>query len=231
MANTSRTQPGASKIEKQQDPVQQLTNKFEKNKKTIIGVVVALAVIIGGYFGYKNLIVAPKEEKASNALFPAERWFEVDSLSYVLNGDGQNAGMLTIINKYGGTKAANMAHYYAGMSYLRLGDAKNALLHLGKFDGVGTPFHYLAKGAMGDAYMENKETDKGIAAYKQAAGNESDNFTSPLYLFRAGLACEISGKTDDAKKCYLELKEKYPYSIQARDIDKYLARIGSVNVD
>lgn len=230
MANTSRTQPGATKI-KAQDPVQQLTNTFEKNRNAIIGVIVALAVLIGGYFGYRNLIVAPKEEKAANALFPAERWFEVDSLSYVLNGDGQNAGVLTIINKYGSTKAANMAHYYAGMSYLRLGDAKNAILHLGKFDGKGTPFQYLAQGAMGDAYMENKEVDKGIAAYKKAAANEKDEFTTPLYLFRAGLASELNGKTDEAVKCYKEIKEKYPYSVQAREIDKYLARVGVVTTD
>src|SRR5690606_23077144 len=119
MANSTRTKPQTTS--NTQDPVQNLTKSFDKNKNAIIGVIVAIVILVGGYFGYKNFIVAPKEEKAANALFPAERWFKIDSLSYVLNGDGQNVGVLTVINKYSNTPAANRAHYLAGMSYLRLG--------------------------------------------------------------------------------------------------------------
>ncbi len=71
--------------------------------------------------------------------------------------------------------------------------------------------------------METNNNAKGIELYKKAAGNEKDNFVSPLYLFRAGLASELNGKTEDAKKIYLDIKSKYPYSQQAREVDKYLA--------
>src|SRR5690606_14179072 len=117
----------------------------------------------------KNFIVAPKEEKAANALFSAERWFEMDSLQYTLNGDGQRPGALSVIKKYSGTKAANLAHYYAGLSFLRSGDAKNAIVHLEKFDGQGTPLQFLAYGALGDAYMESNNPAKGVENYKKAA--------------------------------------------------------------
>jgi len=234
MANTSRTNPGeAPVIDKVEgtDPLRKMQTSFEKNQKVIIGAVVAVLVIVGGYFGYKNLIQAPNEEKAANALFSAERWFEVDSLNYTLNGDGQHPGALTVINKYGGTKAGNLARYYAGMSLLRTGNAKTAITHLEKFDGKGTPLEYLAYGALGDAYMETGNTDKGVDFYKKAAGNEKDGYTSPMYLFRAGLALELAGKTADAKTIYLDIKSKYPYSQQARDIDKYLARVGELTID
>ncbi len=79
--------------------------------------------------------------------------------------------------------------------------------------------------------MENNNPAKGIEMYKKAAGNDKDNFTSPLYLFRAGLASEVSGKTEEAKKLYLEVKAKYPYSQQGREIDKYLARVGELTID
>lgn len=235
MANTSRTNPGeAPVIDNNTEGVDTLRNiqtSFEKNQKAIIGVIVAVVVLVGGYFGYKNFVEAPNEEKAANALFSAERWFEVDSLKYTLNGDGQHPGALTVINKYGGTKAGNLARYYAGMSFLRTGEAKNAITHLEKFDGKGTPLEYLAYGALGDAYMETGNSAKGIEFYKKAAVNEKDNYISPLYLFRAGLALEQSGKADEAKKLYLEVKAKYPYSQQARDIDKYLARLGELTID
>ncbi len=233
MANKSRKAPGqtAAGNDSGVETLYKLQSTFEKNQKVIIGVIAALVILIGGFFAYKNFIVAPKEEKAANALFSAERWFEVDSLQYTLNGDGQHPGALSVIKKYSGTKAANLAYYYAGMSYLRTGDFKNAIVNLEKFDGKGTAFQYLAYGALGDAHMEANNIAKGIEYYKKAAANENDNYTSPLYLFRAGVASERNGKIEEAKNFYLQIKNNYPYSQQARDIDKYLARVGELTVD
>jgi tetratricopeptide (TPR) repeat protein len=232
MAQTTKKAPTHSGSKKKISDGELLLSKiqysFEKNQKVFIGVVVAVLVIVGGYFGYKSLILAPKEEKAANALFPAQRWFEMDSLTYVLNGNGIQNGALSVIKKYSGTKAANLAHYYAGMSYLKTGDPANAIKQLSEFNGKNTPIEYIAYGAMGDAYLDSKNPEKGIEYYKKAAANETDNFTSPLYLFRAALASEVNGKTEEAKKLYREIKEKYPYSHQAQDIDKYLARLNDV---
>lgn len=236
MANT--TNPGETEVIKEQPgsrPVNPGNNNrqssFEKNQKLIIGAVAAVVILVGGFFGYRQLVQKPAEEKAAAALFSAERWFEVDSLNYALNGDGQHQGALGVIKKYGSTKAGNLARYYAGMSYLRTGEFKKAIDMLEQFNGQGTPLEYLAYGALGDAYMESNNAAKGIELYKKAAGNEKDNFISPMYLFRAGLASEQAGKTEDAKKMYLEIKSKYPYSQQARDIDKYLARLGELTID
>jgi tetratricopeptide (TPR) repeat protein len=230
MANTTNTEN--IKVVKETDNADSFRNmqsSFEKNQKVIIGAVVALVVLVGGFFGYREFIQKPNEEKAANSLFSAARWFEVDSLNFTLNGDGQHKGALDVIKKYDGTKAANLARYYAGMSYLRTGKPQDAIKHLEKFDGKGTPLEYLAYGAIGDAYMEQGKADKGIEMYKKAAGNEKDMYTSPLYLFRAALASEQTGKIEDAKKMYKELKEKYPYSQQGNQADKYLARLGDVS--
>ena len=43
---------------------------------------------------------------------------------------------------------------------------------------------------------------------------------SPIYLKKAGLAYESLKKPEDALKMYTEIKEKYPKSAQASDIDK-----------
>lgn len=214
------------------DTLKQIEFYFEKNQKAIFGILAAIIIVVGGYLGYKNFILIPKEEKASAALFPAERAFQVDSFNQVLNGDGiSSKGALNVIRNYGGTKAGNLAHYYAGMSYLKTGDFANAIKQLSDFDGKKTPFEYLADGALGDAYMETNNVAKGVEYYTKAAQNTNDNFTSPLFLFRAGLASELNGKNDEAIKFYKEVKEKYPYSQQARNIDKYLARLGDISAN
>lgn len=232
MANTNTEKPQIV-TEKNEGTrnVNNLQSSFEKNQKVIVGAIAALVILVGAFFGYKEFIQKPNEEKASNALFSAERWFEVDSLNYTLNGDGQHKGALDVIKKYDGTKAANLAQYYAGMSFLRTAKPADAIKHLEKFDGKGTPLEYLAYGALGDAYMDSNNPAKGIEMYKKAAGNDKDNFTSPLYLFRAALATEQSGKIDDAKKLYREIKDKYPYSQQGSQVDKYLARLGDVETN
>lgn len=214
-----------------QDFLKRIEFYFEKNQKAIIGILAVVLVVVGGFFGYRNFILLPKEEKASAALFPAERAFESGNYDIALNGDGMTGGALNVIKKYKGTKAGNLAYYYAGLSYLNTGDFANAIKHLEKFDGKKTPFQYLAYGALGDAYMESNNSSKGIESYKKAAQNEKDAFTAALYLFRAGVASEMAGKINDAKKYYKEIKAKYPNSEQGRNIDKYLARTGEVSLD
>jgi len=195
-------------------------------QKKILGAAVVVVILVGGYFGYQQFVQVPNEEKASEALFKAEQWFAVDSLNYVLEGDGQHTGALYVINKYGSTKAGNLAKYYAGLSYLKLGDFPNAIKNLEAFDGKKTPFEALAYGALGDAYMESGDNEKGISFYKKASTNTKDDFVAPLYLFRAARASEFAGKNEEAIQLFKQLKKDYPFSAQAREVEKYLGLLG-----
>ena len=47
-----------------------------KNKKAIIGAVVAVIIIVAGIVMYKNLYAEPREEKAQAALFKGQEYFE-----------------------------------------------------------------------------------------------------------------------------------------------------------
>ena len=85
----------------------------KKNLKQITAFLVILVLIVGGYFGYLELYQKPREIKAADAMFAAENYFAQDSSKLVLNGNGTNKGVLYIIKNYSGTKAANLAKYYA----------------------------------------------------------------------------------------------------------------------
>jgi len=211
------------------DTLRNMQSSFEKNQKVIVGAVVALVVLVGGFFGYREYVQKPNYEKASSAIASTASWFNVDSFNYALNGDGQHKGALDVIKKYDGTPAANLAHYYAGVSFLQTGKPQDAIKHLEKFDGKGTVLAYNAYRCLGDAYSETNNAAKAIEMYQKGAQNDKDMFNSPLCLYRAGLLSEQTGKTEEAKKFYKEIKEKYPYSQQGQLADKYLARLGDVS--
>src|SRR5512137_655283 len=84
------------------------TEQFiERNQKIILIIVGALVIVVLGFFGFKRFYLAPKEKEAQGQMFMAEKYFEMDSISKALNGDGNYLGFLDIIDQYGITKSAN----------------------------------------------------------------------------------------------------------------------------
>ncbi|HMP31198.1 MAG TPA: hypothetical protein PKD85_16445, partial [Saprospiraceae bacterium] len=54
---------------------------YEKNQNLILGGLIALALLVGGYFAYKFLYLAPREQKAIEAMATAENLFAQDSFA------------------------------------------------------------------------------------------------------------------------------------------------------
>jgi tetratricopeptide (TPR) repeat protein len=203
---------------------------FEENygKKSAIGLALVLILILG-YFGYKQYIHDPKEKQASEAMFRAEEYFRADSIRLALNGDAVNAGFAKIITRYSGTKAADLAGFYAGSCYLKLGDFNNAVKYLKDFKTSADQVQAKAYGLLGDAYSELNKKDEAAEQYKKAGTYfDQDEVISPEYLFRAGYLYESMGKSQDAIAMYQLIKTKYPGSPRGFDIDRYLARLGVV---
>ena len=195
---------------------------IEENQKSLTIIIVAILVVVGGYWAYKKFYLEPKETQAQSEMFMAERYFEQDSFKLALNGDGQYLGFIDIIDEYGPTKSANLSNYYAGICYLRLGDFEQAVDYLEQFDGKDRLVAPVALGATGDAYVELGELKKGIEYYEKAAKLNKNELTSPIYLFKAGLVYEDMGELKKAVESYETIKYKFPSSDEAKDIDKYI---------
>jgi tetratricopeptide (TPR) repeat protein len=201
-------------------------SSFAKIQKPLLGAIVAALVIGGGWFAYQEYVSKPKEEKAAEALFKAEQYFAMDSSRLVLNGDGQYKGVLNVISNFGGTKAANLAHYYAGISYLKMGEFENAVKYLKDFSTDAKQVQLLATGCLGDAYAELNKKEEAITAYKKAASTfVEDETNASEYLFRAALLLETTGKTEEALSLYKELKTKFPKTDKGFQADKYIYRL------
>ena len=200
-------------------------NFIDNNKKRISLVFLAIIVVVGGYMAYKKLVIAPMEIEAQSAMFMAEKYFEQDSLQLAINGDGQNYGFIDIVEEYSGTKSANLAHYYLGICYRNTGEYEYAIDELKSFSSDDIMISAVAIGAIGDCYMELNDVDNAISYYEKAASHNENSLTSPIYLFKAGLAYEDVQDFAAAEKKYLAIKENYPDSREAQTIEKYIARV------
>ncbi len=233
MATTTKvqTQPLSNRTSdsNEDNPMERIQGIYESNKKVINGVLTAVLLIGAAIFAYFRLYLAPRENKASAKVFYAQQYFAADSLERALQGDGQHPGFIKVIRDYSGTKTANLCHYYAGVCYLRTGNVKNAIKQLEDFNGKGTMLSTAAAGALGSAYLEDGKTDKAIDQYKKATENKDDIAQTPMYLMNLGAAYEIAKKPEEAKKAYQRIRDEYPSSPQARDIDRTLARLGVLN--
>lgn len=209
-----------------QDRIHGIENWYHNNSKMINNLLIGVLAVGVGIFAYNNFIRQPKIKKSNEAIFAAQNYFGMDSINFALNGDRNHAGFLTIIDKYSGTPAANLAHYYAGVCLLKKGDFQKAEQHLKEFDGKGTMMDKVAKGLLGDALMEQKKTEDAIKYYLEASDDEENILLSPLYLERAAMAYELQNKNEEAIKLYKKIKTMFPQSQQSQNVDRNLARLG-----
>jgi predicted negative regulator of RcsB-dependent stress response len=216
-------------LQEEKNPVAEIHDTWERYGKQASYVLIAIVVLVGGYIGYRKWVAEPNEKQAVAAMFRAEQYYQMDSARLALNGDNINYGFLKVIARYGGTRAANLASFYAGSCYLKLGDFTNAVKYLKDFSTSVKIIQERDYGLLGDAYSELNRKEEAAEQYKKAGTYfEKDELFSPEYLFRSGYLYESMGKTQDAITMYKIIKDKYPQSQRGVEIDKYLARLGAL---
>ena len=197
---------------------------LEANQKLITIVIGAIVVVAVGYLGLNKFYLEPRKTDAQEQIAKAQKYFEKDSFNLALNGDGTNPGFLDIIDDFGSTDAGNLANYYAGISYLHMGQYDNAISYLKKFDTDDLLLGPIAVGAQGDAQLELGKTEKALSLYTDAYKMNENELTTPKYMLKAGELLEGTNKQAEALKLYETIKQKFAESEEGRNIDKYIAR-------
>ena len=204
----------------------------EKNQKYIFIIIGVVALVVLGSLGYKEFVAKPKQTSAMNDMFQAQKYFNnavtgvaKDSLyTLALNGGEGKFGMLDIIEEYSGTASANLASYYAGTAYLRLKDYKNAVEHLSNFKSDDEILAPLAKGNIGDAFVQLDQKEDALGYYEQAAEMRNNAYTTPMYLSKAGAIALDLGKAGKALTYFKRIKEDYPSSTEAATVDVFIGK-------
>jgi tetratricopeptide (TPR) repeat protein len=200
-----------------------------ENKKSLTIIGGAIVAVIAVYLGYRQFVVKPQEENAQKEMYVAERYFSQDSINLAIKGDGSFPGFEEITESYGSSQSGNLAHYYLGMSYLKKGEFDKAIESLSAYDAEDDVTGALALGGIAAAHLEKGNTDEALKYYKKAADWDENNFTRPLFLMRVAMVYEMKKDYKSALGIYNEIKNDFPLSTEARDIDKYIARAEVLN--
>ncbi len=201
---------------------------FQKNGRLVSYIFFGLLVLAALVFGYRSLIVSPRQTKASEMISEAQVRFESETPDYLLalEGDANGAGFLDVVAKYGSTPSGNLAKHYAGICYLREGDLDNAAKYLAKYSTVrgipGALINAQNFGLQGDVAVEQGDYAKAVKFYNKAVKAADNNLTAPMYLRKAGLAEQALGNDAKAKAYFERITTDYPTSMDAREAEKFI---------
>lgn len=201
---------------------------FNKNKNLVIGLGVGVVAVIGIMVYLKLKWLPEREAAAHKSMYISEFYFEQDSFKIALNGGSPMPGALgfkKVIENYKFTDAANLSKYYAGICEIKLGNFDNAIKYLESYSPKDEVLRAETNSLLGDAYSEKGSTDKALGYYAKSTECTTNKLVAPIFCLKAGLAHEKFNKKEEALKFYNKIKNEYPYSEQAQQIDKYIYRV------
>lgn len=202
-----------------------------KNQNYILGTIGVIAVAVLGYLAYSQFVLKPKEANAANEMYYPQQYFDQaltsttakDSLfTLALEGGEGKYGFLDIIEEYSGTKAANLASYSAGMSYLNMNKYQEAIDYLEDFNSDDDILGALAKGGLGDAFMQLDQPSDALGYYESAFAHSSNEYTTPKFLYKAGVTALEMGNNTKALEYFQRIKDEFSNSEAAKSIDAFI---------
>ena len=202
--------------------------KFLDEKKQPVGIALgAIIVVILGTFYYYNMFLPPLQKAAAEDVFLAQKAFAVDSFDLAMYGGNGVIGFEEIIDEYGSTEIGNTSKYYMAVSLLNTGAYEDAIDYFKSYSANDHMTRSLKEGGIGDCLSQLGEYEDAITAYEKAANAYVNDFSTPIYLKKAGVHSEKIGDYSKAVKFYERISSQYPNSQEGRDIEKYLAHAQS----
>lgn len=203
------------------------TEEFAKNnQKLVIGAGVCLVVVIAGilFFQWNN---ESKNAQAQKELFPAQFYFEKDSVKKALKGDNSNTtiGLEAIADEFGGSKGGDLAKFYIGVAKLKEGKFDEAIETLEGFNPGDLLLQARVYSLIGDAYMEKNDIGSAIKFYQKASDYNGNEFFTPTYMVKLALAQELNKDLNGAADTYKRIISEFGESAEKSNAQKKLAKI------
>lgn len=195
-----------------------IKNWLNGQNKTVVYGVSAIMLLAVGITSYYYFYKMPREKKGQAAIYKAQLLFDVDSFSQVAKMAPKLA------DEFSGTKAGNLAAYMAGASFLYTGDFKKAIEYLEDVSFEDNVMSVQVVGLLGDAYVENKDLEKGLSLYEKAAKQSTTEFSTVWWFMKAARVHEKNNHWQEALDIYNRLKKEYSKAEGVNEIDKYIGR-------
>lgn len=184
---------------------------------------IAVLVVIIGIMVFNTYYLKPSADQASDEIAKAVVYFSQDNYETALNGDEADCiGFEEIASKYGITRPGKLAALYAGICYYNMADYEMAVKYLKKYKANDLNIAPAATMKLGDAYAQLGETDKAASTFMEAARSKN-KVIAPIALKKAGIAYMTLDNNKAAFKAFKQIRDNYPQSQEAQDIDKFIA--------
>jgi len=204
-----------------------LKNEFNKNKNVRLATyaIGGILVIVLGYFAYHAFIWKPANEKSKEAGFVGLNYAAMDSTDRAIED------LEPVVKKYDGKVGGEVAQFVLARQYMTKGEFKKALDALDDVDVEDTYVRIHAVGLQGDCLSEMKKYEDAVSKYLKAADMDANEYTTPMYMFKAALLTEQKLKdTEKATEMYEEIKANYLQFANQKTIDRYIARASNKKV-
>ena len=210
-------------LENVQEALNTTSAWIEANQNKLTWAITALVVVVLGVIAINNYVIKPKAAEASNATATAVAYFAQGNYELALNGDdAECVGFEAIANDNKCSQEGKLAALYAGVCYYQLGDYAAAAEYLVKFSADDLNIEPAAAQLLGDAYVQLEEYAQAVKAFENAAASGNE-LIAPMSLKKLGFVQMELGNNNAALKAFETIKNDYPASIEAQDIEKYIA--------
>lgn len=199
---------------------------FENNRNTVYaaaGTIVAVVVLILAFSWNQSR----NNERALSEMAVAVQRYEAGNFQAALDGDVSFVGLIDVADHYGGTDSGNLAMFYAADALFRVGALDRSLEY---FEAYSKDANYLGASAFaGEAAIRELQGDTKMAGdlFLRAASVFESDITSPMYLQRAARAYVSAGENGKALAAYESIRDDFPGSQAARNIEFFIAQVGS----
>ena len=212
-------------LENVQDALNTTSAWIEANQNKLTWTIVAIALVVTGVLALNTYVIKPKAAEANNENAKAVVYFAQGNYELALNGDDAECiGFEAIANDNKCSQAGKLAALYAGVCYYQLGDYTAAAEYLAKFDAKDLNMDPAAAQLLGDTYVHLEDYAKAAKAFENAAASGNE-IIAPMSLKKLGFVQMELGNNKAALKAFESIKNDYPASAEAQDIEKYIALV------
>lgn len=208
---------------------------IQRNQKILI-ICGSAIVVIAAFICLRIFVFTPNaQHKTAESGYYAENYYmsgtdsyNAEDLKKAMDGDGKHPGFKRLLEEHSGNlfhstpKLTNTYQYMAGVTSLRLGKYDDAIKYMEDYDADEYYTASLKLMIQADAYVEKGDNKKAIELYLKAAETNPNDMTSPNALFKAGMCCLALNDNASALKHFNTIKEKYPMSVEAANIEYYI---------
>jgi len=200
---------------------------FYENNRNLVhamagGALLVVLVILGWNWNQGN-----RNNAALSEMAQAVQLYEAGSYQAALDGDASFSGLIDVADRFGGTVSGNLATFYSADALFRVGEMDRALEY---FESYSKGSDYVGASAFaGEAAVHEllEDYDKAGDLYSRAANVFESDITSPMYFERAARAYAAAGSNSRAVRALETIRDDYPDSQAARNVEFQLAELGS----